>query len=92
MILNTMIRNKIPSILNNFIKDRKGLIRFPVTKIKNISKLDNEIKLCQKNAYLVIGKLTEMFIQQIATESVAVAKIKKRKTLNIEDICIPFNF
>lgn len=59
----------------------------PIAKIKNISKLDPEVKLCQKNAYVVIGRLTELFIQQVARESVAVAKIKKRKTLNIEDMC-----
>jgi len=60
----------------------------PLAKIKNITKLDPDIKLCQKKAYLVIGRLTELFIQQLARESVAVAKIKKRKTLNIEDMCI----
>ncbi len=63
----------------------------PLAKIKNITRLDPDIKLCQKNAYLVIGKLTELFIQQIARETVSVAKIKKRKTLNMEDICININ-
>jgi len=50
--------------------------------------MDPDIKLCQKNAYLVIGKLTELFIEELARESVAVAKTKKRKTLNIEDLCM----
>jgi len=59
----------------------------PLAKIKNITKLDPEIKLCQKNAFIVIGKLTELFILQLAKESVSVAKTKKKKTLNLEDIC-----
>ena len=57
-----------------------------MAKIKNTMKLDPDIKLCQKNAYYVVGKMTELFIQQLSKESVTVAKMKKRKTLNIEDI------
>ena len=34
-------------------KERTSLIRYPLAKIKNIMKLDNDIKLCQKGAYAV---------------------------------------
>ena len=51
-------------------------------------KLDNDIKLCQKNAYLVIGKLTELFLQEIANNAHKICKNSKRKTINLEDINI----
>lgn len=49
-------------------------------------KLDGDIKLCQKNAYFVVGKLTELFLQELAQNAHSVAKINKRKTMNLEDI------
>ena len=67
-------------------KERTSLIRYPLAKIKNIMKLDNDIKLCQKDAYTVIGKLTEMFLQELARDAYAVCKSCKRKTINLEDI------
>ena len=67
-------------------KERNSLIRFPLAKIKNIMKLDNDIKLCQKDAYTVIGKVTEMFLQELAQSAYAVCKSCKRKTINLEDI------
>ena len=69
-------------------KEKNSLIRFPLAKIKNIMKLDNDIKLCQKNAYLVIGKLTELFLQEIANNAHKICKNSKRKTINLEDINI----
>ena len=70
----------------NHKKEKNSLMRFPLAKIKNIIKLDDDIKLCQKNAYFVIGKLTELFLQELAKNSYLVCKNQKRKTINIEDI------
>ena len=67
-------------------KERNSLIRYPLAKIKNIIKLDKDIKLCQKDAYTVIGKVTEMFLQELAQGAYAVCKSCKRKTINLEDI------
>ena len=67
-------------------KERTSLIRFPLAKIKNIMKLDNDIKLCQKDAYTVIGKITEIFLQELARGAYAVCKSCRRKTINLEDI------
>jgi histone H3/H4 len=67
--------------------ERGGLIRFPMAKIKKIMKLNPGIGICQKNSYIVIGKLAELFIQELARNAASVAKINKRKTMNIEDIC-----
>ena len=67
-------------------KEKSSFIRFPLAKIKNIIKLDSDIKLCQKDAYTVIGKLTELFLQDLAQGAYSVCKSCKRKTINLEDI------
>jgi len=51
-------------------------------------KLDEDVKLCQKNAYIVLGRLTELFLQEIAQNAHSVARLNKRKTMNLEDIGI----
>ena len=90
---NENLKNEVEEIANLEIKDEKNhkkekntLMRFPLAKIKNIMKLDDDIKLCQKNAYYVIGKLTELFLKELARNSYLVCKNQKRKTINIEDI------
>jgi len=67
-------------------KKEKLSTRFPLAKIKNIMKLDTDIKLCQKDVYTVLGKVTEMFLQDLAQGAYAVCKSCKRKTINLEDI------
>jgi len=67
-------------------KEKTSFIRFPLAKIKNIIKLDSDIKLCQKDVYTVIGKLTELFLQDLAQGAYSVCKSCKRKTINLEDI------
>ena len=75
--------NDINDISNN---KRKPLIRLPLAKVKNIIKLDDDIKLVQKDAYLVIGKLTELFIEELARDAFSICKANKRKTISMEDI------
>ena len=67
-------------------KEKTSFIRYPLAKIKNIIKLDSDIKLCQKDSYTVIGKLTELFLQDLAQSAYSVCKSCKRKTINLEDI------
>jgi len=67
-------------------KEKTSLIRYPLAKIKNIIKLDSDIKLCQKDVYTVIGKLTELFLQDLAQGAYNICKSCKRKTINLEDI------
>ena len=80
-------QNSINENLNDESKKEKtSFIRFPLAKIKNIIKLDSDIKLCQKDAYTVIGKLTELFLQDLSQGAYSVCKSCKRKTINLEDI------
>ena len=81
------INNENESIQEeNENKKEKLSTRFPLAKIKNIMKLDNDIKLCQKDVYSVLGKVTEMFLHELAQGAYAVCKSCKRKTINLEDI------
>ena len=85
---NQIEQNSIKDINENedTKKEKTSLIRFPLAKIKNIIKLDSDIKLCQKDVYTVIGKLTELFLQDLAQGAYNVCKSCKRKTINLEDI------
>ena len=67
-------------------KERTALTRLPVAKVKNIFKLDWDNKLGQKNSYVVIAKMTELFLNELAKNVHTVCKRAKRKTMNIEDI------
>ena len=81
------INNNIENNENEEIKKEKtSLMRYPLAKIKNIIKLDSDIKLCQKDVYTVIGKLTELFLQDLAQGAYNICKSCKRKTINLEDI------
>ena len=62
------------------------MTRLPIAKIKNTIKLDDNVKLCQKNVYELIGCITEHFLKELANNSRRVTKLNKRKTLNLEDI------
>ena len=85
---NQIEQNSIKDINENedIKKEKTSLIRYPLAKIKNIIKLDSDIKLCQKDVYTVIGKLTELFLQDLAQGAYNVCKSCKRKTINLEDI------
>ena len=85
---NQIEQNSIKDINENedTKKEKTSLIRYPLAKIKNIIKLDSDIKLCQKDVYTVIGKLTELFLQDLAQGAYNICKSCKRKTINLEDI------
>lgn len=67
-------------------KEKNNLIRLPFAKVKNIIKMDNDIKIGQKNGYFVLGKLTELFLQDLAENAYAICKNSKRKTISLDDI------
>ena len=67
-------------------KERNALTRLPIAKVKHIFKLDWDNKVCQKNSYVLIAKMTELFLSELAKNVHAVCKRSKRKTMNIEDV------
>ena len=67
----------------NFLDDVIKKTRFPLAKIKNIMKMDDNVKLCQKNVYNLIGKATELFLQDLASNAYNITALNRRKTMNI---------
>lgn len=51
-------------------------------------KNDENIKLVQKDVYNLLGKATELFLQELANNALLITNLNRRKTMNIEDICI----
>ena len=62
-------------------------LRIPKGKVKNIIKLNESIKLMNKDAYIFMAKATELLLQDLALQAEKVTKFNKRRTMNQEDIC-----
>ena len=61
--------------------------RMPIAKIKNIIKLNPDVKMCLKEVYPYLGKAVELLFEDLAFKAAQVAKFNKRRTMNPEDIC-----
>ena len=66
-------------------KDPSGLV-FPLTRIRNIAKLDPEVKGMSKEAILLITKCAELQLTKLGLESVRVAQSQNRRKLLPEDV------
>ena len=58
----------------------------PMNKIRTIIQKDDEYSLVSKQAMLLIAKATEMFVQDLGGVCGQIAKMQKRKTLQVSDI------
>lgn len=67
--------------------DSNNKLRIPKGKVKNIIKLNDSIKLMNKDAYVFMAKATELLLQDLALQAEKVTKFNKRRTMNHEDIC-----
>ena len=89
-IINSKVdveNNDYENLEDNDLIKRKPFCRFPIAKIKNIIKMNQDIKLCNKNVYSYLGKAVELLFHDIAFKSSYVTKFNKRRTMNPEDIC-----
>lgn len=59
-------------------------INLPLSKVKNIMKLDSEMNIVSHEAVVLVAKATEMFIQALTKESCKV-KNPKKKTIQKHD-------
>ncbi|CAD5119278.1 DgyrCDS7906 [Dimorphilus gyrociliatus] len=62
------------------------LIRLPLSRIKQIIKMDPEVTLAGSEAVFLIAKATELFLQEFAKNCGRFATQGKRKTLKRQDI------
>lgn len=84
---NNLINQKEDISDNIESKYFKNLPRIPLAKVKNITKLDNDVRLCQKNVYVALAKASELLIKDLADKAKLITKYNKRRTMNAEDIC-----
>lgn len=68
-------------------QEKRTFTRFPIAKIKNIIKMNPDVKLCVKELYPLLGKATELLFNDLAINTSQIAKFHKRRTLNPEDVC-----
>lgn len=61
-------------------------MQLPMNRIRQITQKDDEYRLIDKKALVLIGKATEMFVQDLGGVCGQIAKMQKRKTLQLIDI------
>ncbi|XP_055810480.1 uncharacterized protein LOC129880466 [Solanum dulcamara] len=61
-------------------------LQIPISRVKKIMKLDQDINKINSEALHLIASSTELFIELLAEKSAQVALEKKRKTINLEHL------
>lgn len=72
-------------VMEETTRDQSSLV-FPVSRIRNIAKLDAEVKGMSKEAIQLITKCAELQLAKLAQESVRVAQLQNRRKLLPEDV------
>ncbi|XP_035206718.1 DNA polymerase epsilon subunit 4-like [Stegodyphus dumicola] len=62
------------------------LVQLPLTRIKNLIKLDPDVNLASHDAVFVIAKAAELFIYMMGREAYKFTKQNKKKTIQKKDI------
>ncbi|XP_065290102.1 DNA polymerase epsilon subunit 4 [Dermacentor albipictus] len=70
---------------NNAEKGEK-LCRFPLSRVKNIMKLDPDVVLASQEAVFLVSKATEMFVAALAKEAYTYTRQAKKKTIQKKDV------
>jgi len=60
--------------------------RLPLTRIKNIMKMDSDVNLASQEAVFLVAKATELFVESLARESYHFTLQSKKKTLQKKDV------
>ena len=61
-------------------------MQLPLSRVRQIINTDPECGMVTKEALLLISKATEFFVQDLAGVCAQIAKVQKRKTLQVSDI------
>lgn len=70
---------------NNEEKTEK-LVRFPITRIKHLVKMDPDVNLCSHDALFLITKATELFVECLSKEAYAYTSQVQKKTVQKRDV------
>ncbi len=60
---------------------KRKFSNFPVSKVRSLLQKDEDYKLVQKDALLLIARASELLIQDLAGVCGQIAKMQKRKTI-----------
>lgn len=62
------------------------LVQLPLSKIRNLMKLENSSGIVSLEAAVAVAKATEFFIESLATLSYNEVKVTKKKTIQKRDV------
>lgn len=64
------------------------LTRLPLSRVRNIMKLDPDVSMASQEAVFLIAKATELFLTALTKEAYTFTKQSKKKTMQKKDIGI----
>uniref|UniRef100_A0A1A9W3P5 Transcription factor CBF/NF-Y/archaeal histone domain-containing protein n=1 Tax=Glossina brevipalpis TaxID=37001 RepID=A0A1A9W3P5_9MUSC len=62
------------------------LFQLPLTRIRNIMKLDLDLNIASHEAVFLVTRATELFIESLAREAYAYTSNSKKKTVQKQDV------
>ncbi|KZS13108.1 putative DNA polymerase epsilon subunit 4 [Daphnia magna] len=62
------------------------LVKFPITRIKHLVKMDPDVNLCSQEALFLITKTTEFFVECLSKEAYSYTAQSKKKTVQKKDV------
>ncbi|KAF8792691.1 DNA polymerase epsilon subunit 4-like [Argiope bruennichi] len=77
---DTIVESKCPE------KKMEKVIQLPLTRIKNLMKLDPDVNIASQDAAIAITKAAELFIHMLGKEAYKFTKQNKKKTIQKKDI------
>ncbi|OWR49356.1 DNA polymerase epsilon subunit 4 isoform X1 [Danaus plexippus] len=78
--------------VSNTVKvDSVKSTRLPMSRIKNIMKMDPDVSIVNSEAVFLVTKATELFLETIAKETYSYTVQHKRKTISKKDLEVVIN-
>ncbi|XP_077500185.1 DNA polymerase epsilon subunit 4 [Amblyomma americanum] len=62
------------------------LCRLPLSRVKNIMKLDPDVMLFSQESVFLVAKATELFVAALAKEAYSFTRQAKKKTIQKKDV------
>ncbi|CAH6719944.1 DNA polymerase epsilon subunit C [[Candida] jaroonii] len=83
---NTQTQPEASNPPRNDIEEEEDTVSLPLSKIKRIFKMDSEYTGASQSSVYSTAIATELFIQYLTEQAVAMAKLDKRKKLLYKDL------
>jgi len=66
--------------------EKKRIVRLPLSRVKQIMKMDPEVSIVGSEAVFLVTKAAELFLEYLGRESAKYTLMSKRKTVQRRDI------